>query len=165
MSGTRIEGYRRRLQAASEQLRAIPPEPGGDLSAPDPETGERWDRLNVLGHTAEMLPFWVEQIRGLRAGATTIGRTEEQYLGRRQAIDGAAAVGEDNLRARIEDGIAQLLALLDEVRDDDLDRRVTYHHPVRGDREVAVEYALEELLVGHLEAHIRQLAELTTSRR
>lgn len=161
-TSTRIPQFRRRVEVARDQLRAMPPEGDGVPGEPDPETGEQWGRLNVLGHMAEMLSFWVERLRALQAGGTRIGRTPEEYQGnRREAIDGAAAVGEDALRSRIEDGLARLLSLLDELRDEDLDRWATYHNPVRGERQVTVEYALEELLVGHLEAHVRQLGELS----
>ena len=45
------------------------------------------------------------------------------------------------------------------MREEDLDRKLTYHGQ-GGDREVELRYPVEELLVGHVEAHLRQLAEL-----
>jgi len=49
------QGLRQRASAARERLRAIPATGRGEYGAPDPETGERWNRGNVLGHLAEMV--------------------------------------------------------------------------------------------------------------
>lgn len=53
-----IERYRERVEASLRDLAALQPAGWHDLGPPDPETGERWDGRNVLGHMAEMLPYW-----------------------------------------------------------------------------------------------------------
>ncbi|HZA82076.1 MAG TPA: hypothetical protein VFC13_11475, partial [Actinomycetes bacterium] len=51
-----------RLQAAAGRIRASAVVLGEDaLTEPDPESGERWDRGQVLAHVAEMLPYWAQQ--------------------------------------------------------------------------------------------------------
>ena len=155
-----LDRYRERVATAQEALEAVPVVDSTVQGPPDEETGERWDRTNVLGHLAEALPFWTAQVRQLLAGANEFGRGEAGYASRRQAIDSGAAVGEEELRRRIRQGIADLNALLGELREEDLRRRVTYR-ALTGDREVELRYPLEELLVGHLQAHVRQLQELS----
>ena len=86
----RVEEYRRRLVAAREQLRAVPQIGPGSPGPADPETGEQWDRANVLGHVAEMLPYWTAQGRTVLAGADSFGRDEPGSWARREGIDGGA---------------------------------------------------------------------------
>jgi hypothetical protein len=158
----RVEAYRRRLVAAREELRAVPLIGRGAPGPADPETGERWDRANVLGHVAEMLPYWTAQGRTVLAGAEEFGRDEPGARARRQGIDGGAAQAEEAVRGEIDAGAEGVLELLDDLRDADLDRRATFHGMgSEGTREVTLEHLVDHLLVGHLEAHVRQLAELT----
>jgi hypothetical protein len=156
----RVQEYRRRLVTAREQLRAVPQIGPGAPGPADPQTGERWDRANVLGHVAEMLPYWTGQGRAVLAGAGSFGRDEPGARARRDGIDGGAAQTEEVLRGRIDAGAEAVLELLDELGDGDLDRRATYHGS-EGTREVTLEHLVDDLLVGHLEAHVRQLTELT----
>lgn len=152
----KVDAYRRRVVAALERLHGIPLAGAGEPGDPDPETGERWDRLNLLGHTAEMVRHWVAEVG---SGAGRMGRTAEGRQRRRAAIDGAGSVGEAELRRRLDEGIGQLLALLDGLRDEDLARVVDYYGLSTGDRRMTVGDALEQLLVGHLEEHVAQLAK------
>ena len=154
-----IERYRERVEAAWREVAALSRVGWGQPGPADPKTGERWDRANVLGHMAEMLPFWTGQVRAAVGGETAFGRGETGYAERRRAIETGREVGEDDLLARIDSGLAGLLGLLAEMREEDLDRKLTYHSQ-GGDREVELRYPVEELLVGHVEAHLRQLAEL-----
>jgi hypothetical protein len=155
-----VESYRDRVAAAREALEAVPVLGPGVPGAPDESTGERWDRTHVLGHMAEMLPFWTGQVRELLSGATEFGRGESGYARRREGIDAGPELGEEELRRRIGAGIDGLLRLLQELRPEDLDRRVRYSAR-SGDRDVDLRSPMEELLVGHLEAHVRQLQELS----
>lgn len=150
-----LDDYRGRVLAARDRLRALPPIGEGQRGPVDPQTGEAWDRLNVLGHMAEMLPFWVTQLRrGLRG--QPYGRDEEGYRQRRAGID---ARGEERkLRLQVDRGCGRLLALLDRLTDVDLDRKLNL---VPGRQGGTVRDALEHQLVGHLEAHVEQLAQLS----
>lgn len=159
MGESEIDGYRRRLRASLELLRSLPVAGRGSPGPADPETGESWDRGNVLAHTAELVPFWCAQVRQLLAGATVFGRGESGSALRREAIDDWSGRDEPELRRGIETGVEDLLRLLDELGPGDLDRRVTYRAP-SGEREVDLRFPIDELLVGHLEAHLRQLQEL-----
>jgi hypothetical protein len=155
-----IEALRQRVLSARRGLHDLPLAGRGSPGPPDDQTGERWDRGNVLGHTAEMLPFWCEQVRAICAGATELSRGEAGYARRRLGIEGWAERDETALRAEIDRAIEDLLRLLEELTPADLERRALYRSAT-GESEIAVLFPLEQLLVGHLESHVRQLAELT----
>ena len=66
-----------RLLAAAGRIRSAVPVASDDaLTGPDPETGERWDRRQVLAHVAEMLAYASEAApvrRGDVLGSGTCG--------------------------------------------------------------------------------------------
>jgi DinB superfamily len=148
------------MRTAREVLDAAPVAGAGRTGPPDEKTGERWDRANVLGHLAEMLPYWTSQVRAVIGGAGEIGRGEAGYARRREGIDSGSALGEEELRARIDAGIDALLTLFAQMREEDLDRPVSYRSRT-GEQQTDLRFVVEELLVGHTEAHLRQLQELT----
>jgi hypothetical protein len=158
-----IDAYRRRLEAARRELAA---RAGGEPApAAQPNGNGRadddWDRGHVLGHVAELLPFWTAQVRTVvEDGRTEIGRGEIGWVQRREGIESGHRVGPEELLRRIDAGIDGVLALLDGLRPEDLDRRVTFHTARTGPRAMDLRAAIDELLVGHVEAHVRQLQEL-----
>jgi hypothetical protein len=155
-----LESYSRRLRAVREAFAAIPLLGPGEPGALDESTGERWDRSNVLGHLAEMLPYWTSQIRAVIGGAGEVGRGEAGYARRRQGIDSGHVQTEEALRSEIDAGIEGLAQMLAQMREEDLDRPVLYRTR-DGERGIDLREVLEILLVGHLEDHLRQLQELT----
>jgi hypothetical protein len=154
-----IDGMRERVEAARGEYARLPRDGWGEPGPVDEQTGERWDRGNVLGHVAEMLPFWTVQIRTVLAGGDEMGRDAVGMAQRRMGIDSGREAGEDGLLTRIDEGIAGLQALLADVRDDDLDRPLRFNSH-SGERETDVRYALEYMLVRHLEEHLGQLRAL-----
>jgi hypothetical protein len=155
-----LTAIRHRLAAAHAALRALPELGAGQTGRPDPETGEAWNRLNVLGHLAEMLPFWTAQVRAVLAGARETGRGEAGYAQRRQGVDQGPEEGEGELRVRIEASVAELARELAEMRPEDL-RRPILHRTAHGERQADLGWLIQEMLVGHLEAHVKQLTDLT----
>jgi hypothetical protein len=149
-----VESYRHRLVAVRQRLTVLPESDSDRQGPPDPKSGERWDRYNVLGHTAEFVPFWVGELRSAMDGLP-FGR-QPGSTARQQAVDSGRVVGEAELRRQIDAGFDDLERLLNDVTPEMLDRTVT----MRGRGEETVRWALESLLVGHLEEHCRQLAEL-----
>ncbi len=150
-----LETFKRRAGEARRRLQALPAGTGADRQGPpDPQTGERWDRYNVLGHMAEFLPFWVAEVgagvRGEEFGRRP-GATERQ-----QAVEGGRSAGEAALRDRVDAGVDALVAFLDTLSPAALGSTIA----MRGRGEVEVRWALENLLVGHLEGHVKQLEEL-----
>lgn len=154
-----IEGLRQRVEAVRREYAALPRDGWGEPGPLDESTGERWDRGNVLGHVAEMLPFWTGQVRAVLAGAEAMGRDEIGAAQRRMGIDAGREAGEDGLLDRVDAGLAGLLAVLDEMSDADLDRELV-HRAGDGERRTRLGDEIEVVLVGHLEDHIGQLREL-----
>jgi hypothetical protein len=145
-----------RLLAAAGRIRASASAlPDGALTEPDPESGERWDRGQVLAHVAEMLPYWAEQAELIVAGRQTeFGRVKSDP-GRIGAIERDRREHPARLLARVEEGVAVVLALLERL--DDRALAATGHHQTLGDMTVAE--LIDRFLVSHLEEHADQLAQ------
>ena len=122
-------GRAERLLAAAGRIRASAVVlPDDALTDPDPDSGERWDRGQVLAHVAEMLPYWARQAELIAAG------------------------GQDEF-GRVDEGVAAVLALLDRLDAQALAR--TGHHQTLGDMTVAE--IVDRFAVAHLEEHADQL--------
>jgi hypothetical protein len=154
-----IEGLRQRVRAARREYALLPREGWGEPGPVDEQTGESWDRGNVLGHVAEMLPYWTAQVRAVLAGDVEMGRDSVGSAQRRMGIDSGREAGEDGLLTRVDEGMAGLEALLADMSDTDLDRPVRYR---AGDsqREADLRFAVDGLLIGHAEDHLGQLRSL-----
>ena len=150
-----MSGRRERLLAAAGRLRtAVPQVSDQALTDPDPDTGERWDRGQVLAHVAEMLPYWVAQAELVAAGdQATFGRVRTDP-GRVGAIERDRRQDPARLLDRIDQGVGEVLALLDRLDDAALAR--TARHQTLGELTVAA--IVDRFLVDHLEEHADQLA-------
>ena len=154
-----IEGLQKRLEDAREQFERLQSDGPGTLGPPDPATGEQWNRANVLGHMAEILPFWTGQIRGVIGGATRLGRDPADTAARRRAIDEGQKAEEAALRAEIEHGLDGVFTLLSEVTPAQLDLEAE-HVRATETRTRRVGELVDQLLVHHFEVHVHQLQEL-----
>jgi DinB superfamily len=145
---------RDRLVAAAGRIRAAAPlVPDEALTDPDPDTGERWDRRQVLAHVAEMLPYWVEQVELVAAGdRVPFGRARTDP-GRVGAIEAGRREDPARLLDRVDQGLREALALLERLDDDALGR--VGRHQVLGELTVAA--IVDRFLVEHLEEHADQL--------
>src|ERR1700704_75319 len=150
-----LEEMAARLEAARDRLHGVPVSDSHEPGPPDPKTGDRWDRFNILGHTAEVLPFWSKEIRKALDSGARMGR-EPGSSGRLEGIESGRLIGEPALRDRIDDGGAAAVALVRGLAPAELEREID--PPGRG--VLTVRPALETFLVGHLEDHVAQLAEL-----
>jgi hypothetical protein len=143
-----------RLQAAAGRIRASAVLLGEDaLTEPDPESGERWDRGQVLAHVAEMLPYWAQQAELIAAGRQVeFGRVKGDP-DRLAAIERDRREDPQRLLGRVDEGVAVVLALLDRLDDQALAR--SGHHQTLG--EMPVGAIVDRFLVAHLEEHADQL--------
>ena len=149
---------RKRVVVARARLRALLPASSDHEPPADPQTGERWDRLNILGHMSEFPAFWSAELAAAMETGEEFGRRPGS-TGRQDAVDAGAGIGESQLKRRVARGVETVLGLLGKLDPADLERTIT----MRGRGEVTVRWALENLLVGHLEQHCDQLYALTTS--
>jgi DinB superfamily len=146
-----------RLRAAAERIRATVPEvPDDARTSADPETGERWDRGQVLAHLAEILPYWSEQVELVveRGGGVPFGRVKSNPE-RIAAIERDRRVDTAELLRRMDQGLEGVLALLDRLDDRALERTGT--HERIGEMTAAA--IIDRFLVEHLEEHAEQLEE------
>ena len=145
---------RDRLLAAAGRIRAAAPLlPDEALTDPDPDTGERWDRRQVLAHVAEMLPYWAEQVELVAAGdEVSFGRVSSnpERIG---AIERDRREDPSRLLDRVDDGLGIVLALLERLDDDALAH--SGRHQVLGEMTGAA--IVDRFLVDHLEEHADQL--------
>jgi hypothetical protein len=148
-----------RLRQAAGRVRAnLSAWPTGALTEPDPGTGERWDAGQVLAHVAEMLPYWVKEADKVVAGpdGVAFGRVKSDPA-RVAAIERDRRDDPLRLLARIDQGVAAALALLDRLDAEALGRAGS--HQTLGRMTVA--QLVDDFLVGHLEEHADQLARLS----
>ncbi len=146
---------RARLVAAADRIRgaaaAVPEEV---RTSPDPDTGEQWDRGQVLAHVAEILPYWAQQAELVaeRGGGVPFGRVKSDperiaVIARDRHEDPA------RLLELMDRGVQQVLALLDRLDGETLARTGT--HERLGQMTVAG--IIERFVVEHLEEHADQL--------
>jgi len=153
-----LTDMRKRVVVARARLRALLPASADREPPADPQTGERWDRLNILGHMSEFPAFWTAELESALASGEEFGR-QPGSTDRKDAVDGGAGIGESELKRRVARGVERILGLLGRLEPADLDRTIT----MRGRGEVTVRWALENLLVGHLVDHCDQLYALTSA--
>jgi len=146
-----------RLRTAAERIRAaVPKVPDDARTSADPETGEQWDRGQVLAHVAEILPYWSEQIELVveRGGGVPFGRVKSDPE-RNAAIERDRLVDTAELLRRMDQGLLGVLALLDRLDERALERTGT--HERIGEMTAAA--IADRFLVEHLEEHAEQLEE------
>jgi DinB superfamily len=147
-------GREERLLAAAGRIRASAlARPDDALTDPDPDSGERWDRGQVLAHVAEMLPYWARQAELIATGRQVeFGRVKSDP-DRIGAIERDRRQDPQRLLSRIDEGVAVVLALLER-----LDARAlaaTGRHQTLGEMTVAA--IIDRFAVAHLEEHADQL--------
>jgi hypothetical protein len=152
-----------RLRSAAERIRAtVPRVPDDARTSADPETGERWDRGQVLAHVAEILPYWSEQVELVveRGGGVPFGRVKSNPE-RIAAIERDRGVDPAELLRRMDQGLERVLVLLDRLDDRALERTGT--HERLGEMTAAT--IVDRFLVEHLEEHAEQLEQEADARR
>jgi hypothetical protein len=143
-----------RIAAAAERIRGLGPTFEG-LTGADPQTGEQWDRGQVLSHVAEMLPYWVGQamhVVSSGGNGAAFGRTKSTPS-RLQRIESGRHDDVGALLARMDAGVGDATKLIERLSDDEL--RLTGTHPTLG--EMTVAHLIDEFIVDHLEEHVAQL--------
>jgi uncharacterized damage-inducible protein DinB len=151
------EGQARRLENVNRQLAALlrRPEVAQRLRAAGPD---EWSSVQILGHMVEFIDYWMGSVRALAAATG-----EPPHFGR--SVDAP-----ERLAAVQHGATSDPEALLDE-----LDRAATAAArdiramtPAQRARtgihnrlgEIAVSAAIEELVVGHAEAHLAQAQQV-----
>jgi DinB superfamily len=147
-----------RLRAAADRIRSTVPSVSNQaLTSADPETGEQWDRGQVLAHVAEILPYWTRQaelVLEQGGGGAPFGRVKTDPE-RIAAIERSRGEDIGALLARMDQGLQGVFALLARLDDQKLGEIGT--HERLG--EMTVAEIIDRFVVEHLEEHADQLSE------
>ena len=155
MQQTRGEQEAARLLGAAsrfiERIKRVPPE----LLARSPEPGE-WTLMELAAHSAEIYPFWAEQILWLKDHAgQPFGRTASDP-DRIKYVEDHKTDSLDTLVAAIQRGADEAARALSSYNDEEW-RRVTGVHAARG--EMTMDAISDLFLAGHAEEHLHQFDE------
>jgi DinB family protein len=155
---TERERFLERIDAARARLEELARKPSGGLTAPEQETGERWEAGQVWAHIAEFSGYWVTQLKSILESSSAtppFGRTvtDPTRLG---AIDQGRREPAAALIRRAMDGIVAARSYLAGLSEAEWSRRG--RHAVRGVMSIA--QIVERFVASHLEEHAAQLDSL-----
>lgn len=121
-----------------------------------------WTAMQVLAHAAELVPFWAGQARKVAEqdrDGEPFGRSTadvERDPDRLAAIERYGRAPLSSVEPSVRDGLALAREDLQAIPDDRWER--TGRHATGQERSVAS--IVDQLLIGHLESHVRQLNAL-----
>jgi uncharacterized damage-inducible protein DinB len=146
--------FAEKLEAATETLLAEVSSLPHEVIAWKP-ADDIWSGLEILGHVAEFIPYWTGQILQIVTDPTQEwGRTHADTA-RIEAVNRASsrtvADLSDDIRARVQTSSATLR----EMTDAQLAVEAPSRNPRWGVKPAS--FIADELLVGHVEKHARQL--------
>jgi uncharacterized damage-inducible protein DinB len=123
---------------------------------------QEWSALQVIGHMAEMIPYWLHHCHLLIAAPLEppqFGRTPDAPE-RLAGVESAATRDADALLGQLKQAVE---AAAKDIRHmSEVERGKTGIHLRQGTMTVAD--AVEQLIVGHAEAHLVQIQEALRSR-
>ncbi len=148
------EAQARRLESVYSQLTTLLHRPEAAQRLATPPGNDEWSALQVLGHVAEMIPYWLGHCR------TLIAAHEPPHFGRTpDAPERLAAVDPDALKqpeALVSLLEAEIQAAAKTLRQlTPAERRKTGIHVKRG--MMTVDEILEQFIVAHAEDHLVQV--------
>jgi hypothetical protein len=159
------EAFLERLEVVQAHLQSLSTAepPAGSLTEADEPSGERWEWGQVWAHTAEFPAYWMARLREVFAHPASedplpFGRTKADP-DRIGAIERDRGQPPERLMVRLRADLDDLRDMLAETTARDWER--TVEHSTLGMLDMP--RVFEEFLVGHLEAHARQLEGLLAS--
>jgi hypothetical protein len=149
------ETQAQRLERAAEAIAAALAAPGVAQRLSAALGPSEWSVLEVLGHTIEMIPYWLNHCRSLivATGAPPpFGRTLDSPERLAGVAQGAAGNPAELLR-RLDDEVQAAAAAIRQMSP--ADRARTGLHPRHGQMTVAE--VVETFIVAHAEEHLAQV--------
>ena len=148
------ETLARRLESVYSQLTNLLQRPDVARRLRTAPGNDEWSALQVLGHMAEMIPYWLGHCRTLIAAHEPphFGRTLEAPE-RLAAVDPEALKQPEALVSLLEAEIKAAARTMRQLTP--AERRKTGIHVKRG--EMTVDEILEQLIVAHAEDHLLQV--------
>jgi len=154
--GCAAANWLERLDAVEQRLVTSAAVPCRGLTAPDPDSGERWDASEIWAHLAEFGRYWLKQLDRVLGG-------EEADFGRAEADLRRTQTTEVHRRRPAQEGLETVTRSIDglrarlcELTTDDWSR--AGRHPTLGSLDLAKQ--LDLFHVGRYEQHAAQLEQL-----
>jgi uncharacterized damage-inducible protein DinB len=120
----------------------------------EPSDGE-WSIMQNLAHVAEMLPYWAHQAERINAApGQPFGRTHDDPV-RIGEIEAHSNDVLDEMLTRIESAARECIAILQALPAEAWSKAGV--HPSRGS--MTVTQMVDAFVVGHIEAHARQVED------
>jgi DinB superfamily len=161
MSTPSTVDWTRRVQNSLDVVYEVAEARQDHLTDPDADSGERWTGRQVVAHMVELLEYWMAEASRVAASEVPVpvGRPKSD-LGRVTAVADGQDQPIDVLLGALHDRAAQVLAWLERLEDEDLNR--SGEHFKRGP--MTVGRVVEHFVVEHLEEHAAQLLGTTDPR-
>lgn len=144
-----------RLEAALAEIEAVFNRPGMAERLRQAPGADEWNVLEVLGHTNEMIPYWLGHCRRLVEATgepPAFGRTLDSPE-RLEAVERASAGQLDDLMSTLRDEIGKGAAAIRGMSK--ADRHRAGIHNRRG--HITVAEVIESFVVSHAEEHVAQI--------
>lgn len=145
----------RRLEAVYEQLSALLQRPDVAARLRTAPGEQEWSALEIVGHTVEMIPYWLDKCQLLIAASgepPQFGRTPDAP----ERLAGVA-LGSTRNASELVSELKQVVVMATEqiAGMSEAERSKTGVHSTRGALTVAE--LIESMVVGHAEAHLAQV--------
>ena len=144
-----------RLERVAAQLDSMLRQPGATARLSTHPGEDEWSVMQILGHLAESIPYWLDQCRNLIAATgkpPTFGRkldAPERLVG----VDRGLTEEINELLPRV---VGEILAAAQAIRRMSLAERGKTGLHIR-DGELSVAQVIERFIVTHVEGHLTQI--------
>jgi hypothetical protein len=151
------ETQARRLEQVYEQLSTVLHDPGVVARLRTAPGDQAWSALQVVGHMVEMIPYWLHHCHRLIAATLEppqFGRTLDAPE-RLAGVEAASTSDASELLAQLQRVVEAAAKDIRQISE--AEWRKTGIHVRQGSMTVAD--VVEQLIVGHAEAHVVQVRE------
>lgn len=151
------ETQARRLEVVYDQLSALLGQPDVAQRLRTAPGEQEWSALQVVGHMAEMIPYWLDHCHRLIAASLEppqFGRTLDAPE-RLAGVEAGATSDAQELLSRLKQVMEAAARDIRHMTEADLSK--TGIHVRQGTMTVAD--VVEQLIVGHAEAHLAQVQD------
>lgn len=157
MSDTSAESQAQRLESAYEQLAKLLQQPNVAQRLRNPASEDEWSAMQILGHTLEIIPYWLNHCRTIIASTGApphFGRALDAPE-RLEGIERGASGDPDEIMRQIKDEVQVATKAIRGMSETERNKKGI--HSRRG--EMNVTDVIEVFIVAHAEEHLAQVRE------
>ncbi len=151
-----------RLEVAASGMAAMVRQPSDAPHLHAAPGSNEWNALEIMGHCAEMIPYWISQIRVILTATgeqlPRFGRTPDD-VGRMAGPESGKTTNANDLADKLEREAYRAAAAIRTFSEADRAKRGVN---LRGE-EMRVEDVIERFIVSHAEGHLKQMEEALAS--